>query len=416
VDAGSVETSSEPVELIVTLKSVSLPRQVGLEAATQSRHPTKRFSYLAEKFSQSPPLLRRCVRKRIASGLRGNVTGRITIHAGFAKCGSTSIQAALIHNFARLQKDGVSLFGKELRIAHTSADLGVPLWFLEAAREKGEPLAQRLSDEIESVRGADEGRLGILSAENLARPEMAPLLAGLDQRLDVSLVFYLRPQLEWIPSAWKQWGLKRAMSLSDFVSRCIRIRRPPFKLGIETWRNALPAAKIHVRFLIPELLIGGNPARDFFELLGLSQDRYPIGEEARNPSLDFSILHVLSKNPHLFPGVHDNKLMKGLMRALPAKFQATNIRMLSPADEARIEESFREENRWLLNTYCSGIDVDRIYRTYFRPREAEARYSSMTDLDLIYRCLGIILESIAASSDQATAVDGRSSKASKQES
>jgi hypothetical protein len=109
-------------------------------------------------------------------------------------------------------------------------------------------------------------------------------------------------------------------------------------------------------------------------------------------------------------------LMKGLMRALPAKFQATNIRMLSPADEARIEESFREENRWLLNTYCSGIDVDRIYRTYFRPREAEARYSSMTDLDLIYRCLGIILESIAASSDQATAVDGRSSKASKQES
>jgi hypothetical protein len=339
----------------------------------------------------------------MASGLAGNVTGQIIIHAGFAKCGSTSIQAALIHNFARLQKDGFALFGKELRIAHVPADLGVPLWFLEHAKEKGELLAQKLSDEIVSVRGGNGDRVGILSAENLSRPEMAPLFAGLDSRLDVSLVFYLRPQLEWIPSAWKQWGLKKGLSLSDFVSHCIQIRRPPFKLSIETWKSALPTAKVHVRYLIPELLIGGNPAQDFFQLVGLPPDKYDIAREPRNPSLDFSVLHVLSKNPHLFSGVHDNKLMKGLMRALPAKFQATNIQMLSRADEARIEESFRDENLWLLNTYCSGIDADHIYRTYFTPREGEARYSSMTDLDLIYRCLGIILESIAFSGGDASA-------------
>ena len=144
----------------------------------------------------------------------------------------------------------------------------------------------------------------------------------------------------------------------------------------------------------------GIRLRIFSTWLGLPPNNYDIAKEPRNPSLDFSVLHVLSKNPHLFSGVHDNKLMKGLMRALPAKFQSANIRMLSPADEARIEESFRDENLWLLNTYCSGIDADRIYRTYFMPREGEPRYSSMTDLDLIYRCLGIILESIAASSDQ----------------
>jgi hypothetical protein len=340
-----------------------------------------------------------------------HVTRRIIIHAGFAKCGSSSIQAALFHNFARLQEDGFSLFGRELKIAQTAADLGVPLWLLERAREKDESLTQRLSDEI-----ASRDRVGILSAENLSRPDMAPLLAGLDQHLDVSLVFYVRPQLEWIPSAWKQWALKRGTSLSDFVSHCIRIRRPPFKLGIETWRSALPGAKIHVRFLIPELLIGGNPARDFFELLGLPQDRYPIGEEPRNPSLDFSILHVLSKNPQLFSSIHDNKLMKALSRALPAKFQSANIQMLSPEEETRIEESFRDENLWLLNTYCTGTDVDRIYSTYFTPQEAEARYSSMSDLALIYRCLGIVLESIAASNDQVASDDRKASKDSKQES
>ena len=344
------------------------------------------------------------------------MTQRIIIHAGFPKCGSTSIQAALFHNFARLQKDGVSLFGKELRIAHTPEDLGVPLWFLEAASKKGEPLAQQLDDEIASVRGANGNGMGILSAENLARPQMAPLFAGLDSRLEVSVIFYLRPQFEWIPSAWKQWGLKRGMSLSDFVSHCFHTRRPSFKLSIETWKSVLPAASVHVRFLIPELLIGGNPAQDFFDLAGLPLDKYDIGKEPRNPSLDFSVLHVLSKNPHLFSGAHDNKLMKGLIRALPTKFQATNIQMLSREEEAGIEEFFRDENLWLLNTHCSGIDVDHIYRTYFTPREAGARYSGMTDLDLIYRCLGIILESIATSGDQVPAGDSRTPRTPRQES
>jgi hypothetical protein len=126
----------------------------------------------------------------------------------------------------------------------------------------------------------------------------------------------------------------------------------------------------------------------------LPLERYDLGTQTVNPSLDFSILHVLSKNPHLFSGIHDNRLMDGLIRAVPKKFQSTNIQMLSGEEEAKIEERFRDENLWLLNTYCSAIDVDHIYHTYFTPREAKVRYSSMSEIDLIYRCLGIILESI----------------------
>jgi hypothetical protein len=43
---------------------------------------------------------------------------------------------------------------------------------------------------------------------------------------------------------------------------------------------------------------------------------------------------------------------------------STNIEMLSPEQEARIEECFRDENRWLLNTYYTDTDADRIYQTY----------------------------------------------------
>jgi hypothetical protein len=329
------------------------------------------------------------------------VRSRLLIHAGFAKCGSASIRTALFQNFRKLQKDNVFVFDKELRLARTAADLiGTPIWCLEQARKHSENLTRRLSAEIAPLLKRKGQHLAILSAENLANPGMADLLPGLDSQCDVSVIFYLRPQLQWIPSAWKQWGLKMGASLSDFVAQCVDTCTPAFKRDIESWKSTLPAANIHVRFLIPELLAGGNPAHDFFNLLGLSEKGYELESEARNPSLDVSVLHVLSKNPHLFADVHDNSLTLPLTRALSKKFRSTNIQMLSAEQEARIEECFRDENRWLLNTYCSDADVDRIYRMHFMPSKAETRYSDMTESELIYRCLGIILESIASSGGQ----------------
>jgi hypothetical protein len=326
---------------------------------------------------------------------------RIIIHAGFAKCGSASIRTALFQNFRELQKHDVFVFDKDLRIAQTAADLlGTPIWNLEEARKKAENLKQRLAEEIASVVESRPYHLAILSAENLANPGMNEVFAGLDSQFDVFVIFYVRPQLQWIPSAWKQWGLKQGVPLNDFVSRCIDAYRPSFKLAIDAWKSTLPAATVHVRFLIPELLREGNPVQDFFHLIGLPEDRYQLESEPRNPSLDVSILHVLSKNPHLFSGVHDNTLTLALTRALSKKFRSKNIPMLSPEQEARIEARFRDENVCLLKTYCGQIDVDHFYRNYFTPCEAEVRYSNMSETDLIYRCLGIILESIAFTGDQ----------------
>ena len=326
---------------------------------------------------------------------------RLLIHAGFAKCGSASIRTALFQNFRKLQKDNVFVFDKDLKLARTAADLiGTPIWCLEQARKHSENLTRRLSAEIAPLLKRKGDHVAILSAENLANPGMADLFAGLDSQCEVPVIFYLRPQLQWIPSAWKQWGLKMGTSLSDFVAQCVHTRTPAFKRDIESWKSTLPAANIHVRLFVPELLVGGNPAQDFFNLLGLSGKDYRFEGEARNPSLDVSVLHVLSKNPHLFSDVHDNRLMLALTRSLRKEFRSTNIEMLSAEQESRIEECFRDENRWLLDTYCTDADVDRIYRTYFMPRNAEARYSDMTESELIYRCLGIILESIASSSEQ----------------
>jgi hypothetical protein len=347
-----------------------------------------------------------------------DVRRRIVIHAGFAKCGSASIRTALFQNFRQLQKQNVLVFDKDLKIARTAGDLvGTPIWALEDAKKKSENLAGRLTDEIAAVARRKTDHIAILSAENLATPGMAQLFTGLDSVFEVEVIFYLRPQLQWIPSAWKQWGLKKGVPLSDFVSQCIDARRPSFRSNIETWKSAVSAAKLHVRFLIPELLNSGNPAQDFFHLLGLPEDRFDLENEPRNPSLDVSILHVLSKNPHLFSGVHDNSLMLALTRALPKKFRSKNIQMLSSEQETRIEECFRDENLWLLKTYSGGIDVNGIYQAHFMPHKAETRYPNMTDTDLIYRCLGTMLESIAFSGDPAakTQLNTRTSSENREE-
>jgi hypothetical protein len=46
--------------------------------------------------------------------------------------------------------------------------------------------------------------------------------------------------------------------------------------------------------------------------------------------------------------------MLSLTRTLSKKFRSTNIQMLSAEQETRIEECFRDENLWLLNTYCGS--------------------------------------------------------------
>ena len=321
---------------------------------------------------------------------------RLIIHAGFGKCGNASIRVALFQNFRQLQRDGVLIFDKNLIIARRQEDLiGTSIWSLERARDKAENLTNRLGNEIAASAKRKPHHLSILSAENLANPSMAELFAGLDRAFDVLVVFFVRPQMQWIPSAWKQWGIKTGVSLEDFVSECIENHRPSFRAVIEAWKNALPAAEIHVRFLLRDLLAGETPAQDFFQVIGLSPGDYKIDTERRNPSLDVSILHVLSKNPQLFRDIHDNDLTLALTRALPEKFRSTNIQMLSAQQEARIEQHFREENFWLLNTYCSGKDIDHLYRTHFMPHKGELRYSDLSDTDLIYRCLATILESIA---------------------
>lgn len=75
-----------------------------------------------------------------------------------------------------------------MRIAETAADLiGTPIWCLEQARKHSENLTRRLNAEIAPLLKRKGHQLAIPSAEKLANPGMADLLA--DSKCDVSVIF-----------------------------------------------------------------------------------------------------------------------------------------------------------------------------------------------------------------------------------
>src|SRR5438445_12954684 len=117
-------------------------------------------------------------------------------------------------------------------------------------------------------------------------PGMSRLFVGLDQQCEVSLVYYVRPQWQWIPSAWQQWFLKQGTTLDQFVDECLKLPRPAFRDRIQECQKALPSAKVHVRFLISELLQRSSPARDAFHLLEVSAHGSEIAPAPLNTARD----------------------------------------------------------------------------------------------------------------------------------
>jgi len=321
---------------------------------------------------------------------------RLVIHAGFGKCGSSTIQTALAAKQADLKQQSIFLFGKGLAINYGAPRADAPFWFVaETFRDvaKRNTIAAKLSSELQKLKSAAPNATAVLSAEILGDPGFARFFRGVDELCDTTLVFYIRPQFEWIPSAWKQWELKSGVSLEAFVRNCLKKGTPRFLRAIEGWAAALPRAKVTVRVLGQASAESGDPARDFFRILGLDGKDWKAKNRQVNPSPDFALLHILNKNPWLFRSREDNEPFKALMRILPDRHLRTNIKMLRIADEERIAEHFASENRALLAKHCGLAEpaLEETYDTYFRPRRAGRAYSDVSDMQMVNRGLGILL-------------------------
>lgn len=321
---------------------------------------------------------------------------RLIIHAGFPKTGSSSIQNAVGRYLPVLNERGFYMFGKDMRIGRDGVHPRLPLWFLEDAA-KNYPNDRTLTERVRCgfAEVGDDATL-LLTAENLEQVNMPRLFVGADQEAGVTVVFYMRPQTDWIPSAWKQWAMKKGVPLDAFVKHCLSNNRPQNLASLETWDKMLPSARITVRPFFRDVMVGGNPAADFFTLIGFESFDEESLSEPVNPSMDYSLLHVMMRNAKdLFEGIHDNKLERRLSGMLPEYARATNAPMLSNEVAAQVEEHFRDENLHILRTYGGIEDAEAFYRAHYLPSPTNGTsYMDADEAETLARGFRILMEAI----------------------
>lgn len=283
------------------------------------------------------------------------------------------------------------MFGKNMILGRDGQHPGLPLWFLEDAYRNwsaGETLFDHV---VSAAKEVGEDATLILTSENLAQPGMSRLFSGIDRVLETHVIFYMRPQTDWIPSAWKQWAVKKGVSLGTFINDCLKRSHPANERNIGDWASTLPHAKITVRPFFPDVMKAGNPAADFFDLLGFDgYDTSRLHEQA-NPSIDYSLMHVLMLNAKdIFEGIHDNRFSDKIEKMLPERYKRANAAMLSTEVAEMIEQHFREENLRILSRYC-GLS-EGFYQDHYAVKPRTASYMEKADAEIFERAFGILAE------------------------
>lgn len=329
---------------------------------------------------------------------------KLILHAGFPKCGSTSIFTALRQNLPVLNRQNVHVLDKTLRPQTDPAHLQPPLWELQNAFRDPEKSGQVRSALRRTILDARPGDTLILSTENMSTPAMARMFAGLDTLCEIAFVFYFRPQIDWIPSGWKQWNLKEGISLSETVDGYLERRQPDYLRSALAWQEALPGAAIIPRMFLRERLEGGDPALDFFHVTGI-EGAAPAREGARsNPSVDYALMHLMMRNSGaLFRHRHDNAPLAKILDVLPETYKKTNAPMLTQAQSDRISDGFRDDNLSLMRDFM-GLETAEaetwIARHFYRTVPGRA-YGDLPEAEIMDRA-GRILREVTGRDGTAT--------------
>ncbi|WP_324689889.1 glycosyltransferase family 61 protein [Cobetia sp. D5] len=290
---------------------------------------------------------------------------KLVLHPGHSKCGSTTIQKAIIKNRKLLESHGYVIPDPQMR---TPGDEGfnpngeTPRAFFRHAMEQKdlEPLKAKLARIKEKY--GDSSQSVLISAENLVNQLGAA--SGLnihrllrDTFVSHEVIYYIRRQDQFIMSAWQQWGYKKGLSLQAFVEQALRGKNPNYRVIASAFSNLYGKSNVTVVPLLRDSLIEGDLVADFFARLGIISEVQKPEDSIDNKSLNPYLCEALSKVNHIFRDIHDESIKHQLEKSHssdPALYMRDDDYM-SAEVRRRIHDVFASDNRFIANNHETGV-------------------------------------------------------------
>lgn len=248
---------------------------------------------------------------------------KLVLHPGHSKCGSTTIQKAIIKNRKLLESHGYVIPDPQMR---TPGDEGfnpngeTPRAFFRHAMEQKdlEPLKAKLARIKEKY--VDSSQSVLISAENLVNQLGAASGLNIHRLLrdtfdSHEVIYYIRRQDQFIMSAWQQWGYKKGLSLQAFVEQALRGKNPNYRVIASAFSNLYGKSNVTVVPLLRDSLIEGDLVADFFARLGITSGVQKPADSIDNKSLNPYLCEALSKVNHIFRDIHDETIKLKLEKA-----------------------------------------------------------------------------------------------------
>lgn len=290
---------------------------------------------------------------------------KLVLHPGHSKCGSTTLQKAIIKNRKLLEGRGYIIPDPQLR---TQGDPGfnpngeTPRPFFRHVMEKQD--ISSLQEKLETIKKkyADQDVSVLISAENLVNQLSNSSGLKIHQTIfkyfeTHKVLYYIRRQDDFIMSAWQQWGYKNGMLLEEFVSKSLITRNPNYRLVSSAFSNIYGYENVNVIPLEAGYLKGSGLLSDFFSRLGISESEFvePSADDD-NRSLNPYVCESLSKVSYLFKDIHDESIkiqLKNLSKNHPGLFMKANG-YLSTVLRNKIENFYQKDNQFVEENFIEG--------------------------------------------------------------
>lgn len=228
---------------------------------------------------------------------------RLIIHAGAPKCGSSALQTALSRRpdftakdgtryaYCTLTPSGEVVAGEEVQRRAARSPFGYSASCNHPAEEEDSAFAAA-GDALACLREARG--VPILSSEGWAyqaeRFRESGLVAAAGGGAHV--ILFVRPPVEWINSAWWQWGVWSAPDVERFLCRALNQTR--WHTHAAAWAQVEGVARVTLR------LAGDDVVGRFFRLLSAPAPR--AGRE--NSGIPPALLSFLLRNRSYRAGAH----------------------------------------------------------------------------------------------------------------